>query len=107
MDIHWLYLFAAIIFEVCGTMSMKFSQGFTRLLPSVMIFVCYAAAFVCVTFAIRKIEISVAYTVWSGIGTTLVAIIGIWYFGETLNVLKAASIAVIILGVIGLKISAG
>jgi small multidrug resistance pump len=107
MELNWLYLFGAILFEVAGTMSMKFSEGFTKLLPSVMIFVCYAVAFTFVTFAIRKIEISVAYTVWSGVGTTLVAMIGILYFGEQATALKLASIALVIAGVVGLKISAG
>lgn len=107
MSPNWLYLFAAILFEVAGTMSMKYSEGFTRLLPSVMIFVCYAIAFTFVTFAIRKIEISVAYTVWSGVGVTLVALIGILYFGEQANALKLASIAMVIAGVVGLRISAG
>jgi small multidrug resistance pump len=106
MELNWLYLFAAILFEVVGTMSMKFSEGFTKLLPSVMIFVCYAVAFTFVTFAIRKIEISVAYTVWSGVGTTLVAMIGILYFGEQATAFKLASIALVIAGVVGLKISA-
>src|SRR4051812_47991294 len=104
---NWLYLFAAILFEVAGTMSMKFSQGFTKLTPSILIFVFYAIAFTFVTFAIRKIEISVAYTVWSGVGTTLIALIGIVYFGEAATALKLVSIALVIAGVIGLKISAG
>ncbi len=104
---NWIYLFAAIFFEVGGTMAMKFSQGFTKLLPSVMIFICYAIAFTFVTFAIRKIELSVAYTIWSGVGTTLIVLIGIFYFGEQLNALKIISIALVILGVVGLRVSAG
>ena len=106
MGLHWLYLFAAILFEVAGTMSMKFSEGFTRLLPSVLIFVCYAIAFTFVTFAIRRIEISVAYTVWSGVGTTLIALIGICYFGEQATALKLASIGLVVAGIVGLKFSA-
>ena len=105
MSLSWLYLFAAILFEVAGTMSMKLSEGFTKLLPSIMIFVFYAIAFTFVTLAIRKIEISVAYTVWSGIGVTLVALIGILYFGEQANAMKLASIGLVIAGVIGLRLS--
>jgi small multidrug resistance pump len=103
----WLYLACAIAFEVGGTISMKLSEGFTRTLPSVMIFVCYAIAFTFVTFAIKKIEISVAYTVWAGVGTAAIAIIGMLYFKESANLLKILSIGVIILGVIGLKLSGG
>lgn len=86
---------------------MKLSEGFTRTLPSVMIFVCYAIAFTFVTFAIKKIEISVAYTVWAGVGTAAIALIGILYFKESVNIFKILSIALIILGVIGLKLSSG
>jgi small multidrug resistance pump len=105
MSLSWLYLFAAILFEVAGTMSMKLSEGFTKLLPSIMIFVFYAIAFTFVTLAIRKIEISVAYTVWSGVGVTLIALIGIFYFGEQANAMKLASIGLVIAGVIGLRLS--
>jgi small multidrug resistance pump len=101
----WAYLFAAIVFEVAGTMSMKLSEGFTKLVPSVLIFVFYAVAFTLVTLAIRKIEISVAYTVWSGVGVALIALIGIFYFGEQITALKIASILLVITGVIGLRIN--
>ena len=101
----WVYLIAAILFEVAGTTCMKLAEGFTKLLPSVLIFVFYAIAFALVTLAIRTIELSVAYTIWAGVGTTIVAVIGIWYFGESLNALKVASIALVILGVVGLKLS--
>lgn len=103
----WVYLFGAILFEVAGTISMKFSEGLTKLVPSILIFVFYVAAFTLVTLAIRKIELSVAYTIWAGVGTTLVALIGIFYFGEQLTALKLASITLVIAGVVGLKISAG
>lgn len=103
----WLYLIMAIIFEVTGTISMKLSEGFTKIVPSVMIFVCYAIAFTFITYAIRKIEIGVAYTVWSGVGTVLVASVGIIYFGEQVSLVKIISILLVIAGVIGLKISSG
>ncbi len=103
--IHWIYLFAAIVCEIAGTISMKFSAGFTKFLPSVLIFIFYATAFIFITLAIRKIEISVAYTIWAGLGTALIAAIGILYFGEQVGVVKLASIALILIGVIGLKLS--
>lgn len=103
----WVYLFGAILFEVAGTISMKFSEGLTKLVPSVLIFVFYAVAFTLVTLAIRKIELSVAYTIWAGVGTTLVALVGIFYFGESVTALKLASITLVIAGVVGLKLSAG
>lgn len=102
----WLYLTLAILFEVAGTMSMKFSEGFTKLWPSVLVFVCYGIALTLVTVALRKIELSVAYTIWAGVGTTLIALIGIFYFGETATALKVVSIALVIAGVVGLKYTA-
>ena len=101
---YWGILALAILLEVAGTVSMKLSDGFTKIVPSVMIFIFYAASFVALTFAIKKIEISVAYAVWSGVGTALIAVIGILYFKEAATMLKFASIFLIIAGVIGLKI---
>ena len=101
---HWLFLAGAIALEVAGTTSMKLSQGFTRLAPSVLIFVFYSASFVALTFALKKIEVSVAYAVWSGIGTALIAAIGILYFREEATALKFISLLLIIIGVVGLNL---
>lgn len=102
---HWFFLAGAIALEVAGTTSMKLSEGFTRLVPSVLLFVFYAASFVALTFALKKIEVSVAYAVWSGAGTALIAAIGILYFRESVTALKVASLLLIIAGVIGLNLS--
>lgn len=104
--ISWLYLLSAILFEVAGTMSMKFSEGLTKLIPSVFIFIFYAISFVFITLALKKIELSVAYTIWAGVGTTIIALIGIFYFGEQATAIKLASIGLVIAGVVGLKFSA-
>lgn len=101
---HWLYLAGAILFEVAGTTSMKLSQGFTRLMPSILIFVFYAVSFVSLTFAVKKIDMSVSYAIWSGIGTALIAIIGVYFFKESMTMLKVASIILIIIGVTGLNL---
>ena len=100
---HWLFLSGAILLEVAGTISMKLSEGFTRPIPSVLIFVFYIISFVALTFAIEKIEVSTAYTIWAGVGTTLIAIIGLVYFGEPATAIKFISIILIIIGVIGLS----
>jgi small multidrug resistance pump len=101
----WIYLFTAIMLEVCGTTCMKMSQGFTKLTPSVLLFVFYALSFAVVTLAIKRIEISVAYAIWSGLGTALIAGVGILWFKESLTLFKVASLALIILGIVGLKLS--
>ena len=101
---YWVYLVCAIALEVAGTTSMKISAGFTKLAPSVLIFVFYAASFVMLTFAIKKIDVSVAYAIWSGIGTALIACIGMLYFREPATAVKFVSIGLILLGVVGLNL---
>ena len=101
----WLLLVAAIVFEVAGTTSMKLSAGFTKALPSVLLFVFYALAFGALTLTLKKMEVSFVYAIWSGLGTTLVTLIGILYFKESANIFKIASIGLIILGVAGLHLS--
>jgi len=102
---HWFILAGANVLEVAGTTSMKLSEGFTKLVPSVLLFVFYVASFAALTFALKKIEVSVAYAVWSGVGTALIAAIGILYFREGATVLKVISILLIIVGVVGLNLS--
>jgi len=101
----WLALAAAIALEVSGTVSMKLSDGLTRLVPSVLIFVFYTASFAVLTLALKKIDVSVAYSIWAGVGTALIATIGILYFKETFSVMKVFSIVLIIAGVVGLNLS--
>jgi small multidrug resistance pump len=101
----WLALAGAIVLEVSGTISMKLSDGFTRPVPSVLIFVFYAASFAALTLALKRIDLGVAYAVWAGVGTALIAIVGILYFKEPVSVLKVFSIFLIIVGVIGLNLS--
>ena len=101
----WVYLVVAIVFEVAGTTSMKLSFGFTKLLPSILIFVFYGMSFAAFTFALKGIDVSLAYAVWAGIGTLLIAVIGMAYFNESVSAVKLASIALIIIGVVGLHLS--
>uniref|UniRef100_A0A098EF16 Cation/cationic drug transporter n=1 Tax=groundwater metagenome TaxID=717931 RepID=A0A098EF16_9ZZZZ len=84
---------------------MKFSEGFTKILPSVMMFVFYAGSFVALTYAVKTIDIGLAYAVWAAVGITLIAIIGILYFKEPVTALKIVSIGLIIIGVVGLYLS--
>lgn len=98
----WLILLVAILLEVAGTTSMRLSEGFTRLMPSVMIFVFYASSFALNTLIIRTLGLSVVYGVWSGVGTVLTALIGICYFKEPATAIKMVSIGLIVIGVMGL-----
>ena len=98
----WTLLSIAIGFEVVGTTCMKLSHGFTNLLPSVIMFACYGAAFTCNTFATKTLDLSITYAVWSGVGTVVTAAIGILYFKEPATALKLVCITLIVVGVLGL-----
>jgi len=101
----WLYLLLAIIFEVAGTTAMKLSDGFSKLAPSVAMGVFYIISLFALTLALKRIDVSVAYAIWAGVGTSLIAIIGIVYFKEEISFLKIISLAFIIFGVIGLHLA--
>ncbi|WP_044557269.1 DMT family transporter [Halobacteriovorax marinus] len=101
----WLYLALAIILEVAGTTSMKFSNGFTKLFPSILMFVFYILSLSTLTLALKKIDMGMAYAVWAGLGTALISIVGVLFFKESINIMKVASILLIILGVVGLNLS--
>ncbi len=102
----WLYLASAIVFEVAGTVSMRLSDGFSKPLPSLLVFAFYTVSFIAMVFAIKRIDMSVTYAIWSATGTALIATIGIAYFNEPLTTLKTISLLLIILGVIGLNLGA-
>jgi small multidrug resistance pump len=102
--LYWIYLLIAILTEVVGTTMMKVSQGLSRLLPSVLMFVMYGISFVFMALALRKIEVSTAYAIWSGIGTALIAMIGIVAFRESFNIPKLAGLVLIIAGVVLLNL---
>lgn len=101
----WLTLTLAIAFEVAGTTSMKLSEGFTKLVPSIAIFVCYAAAFALLTLTLRTMGVGITYAIWSGVGTVATAIIGFLVFGESMGLLKVACILLIAVGVVGLTLT--
>jgi small multidrug resistance pump len=104
--LHWLALCGAIVLEIAGTVSMKLSHGFTRTLPSVMLFVFYALSFALMTIAVKRIDVSVSYAIWSGVGTATIALIGVLWFRESLTAIQIASIVLIVAGVIGLRAGA-
>lgn len=101
----WVYLFMAILFEVTGTTFMKLSEGFTKTLPSILMVVFYALSLGLLTLALKKIDVSIAYAIWAGMGTLLIATIGILWFKEPVNALKIISLGLVIIGVIGLNLS--
>jgi small multidrug resistance pump len=102
---YWLYLALGIIFEVLGTICMKLAEGFTKLVPSVLVFVFYGLALTSLVFVLKKAgEVSVVYAIWASAGTALIAIIGIIWFKEPISPAKVISILLIVLGILGLEL---
>jgi small multidrug resistance pump len=101
----WILLIAAICLEVCGTTCLKLSQGFTQWVPSVLIFVFYGLSFTLMTYAVRQLDLSLSYAIWSGVGTFLIALIGLFWLKEPFTLLKAISMGLIIVGVIGINLA--
>jgi small multidrug resistance pump len=101
----WLYLGLTILFEVAGTTCMKLSQGFSQVWPSIGMAVFYGASLTFLTLTLKTLDVSIAYAIWSGAGTALIASIGMLWFKEPVTVLKLVSIGLIIAGVAGLKLA--
>lgn len=104
ISMHWIYLILAIGFEVAGTTCMKLAQGFTKILPSIMMGIFYVASLSFLTISLKKIDVSLAYAIWSGLGTAIIAIIGVFLFKESLTAAKITGIIFIILGVVLLNL---
>ena len=102
----WILLFVAILLEVAGITSMKLSRGFSEPLPSLAVPIFYVCSAAAVILALKKLDLSVTYAIWSGVGTALAAAIGIAYFREPVTIFRMASLALVIIGVIGLSLAA-
>ena len=101
----WILLTFAIVLEVAGTTNMKLSEGFSNLVPSVLVIFFYALSIIALTFAVNRLDVSVAYAVWSGMGTALVAMIGLWFFQESVTSVKVVALGLIIVGVVMLHLT--
>jgi multidrug transporter EmrE-like cation transporter len=99
----WLFLVVAISLEVIGTISLKFSNGFTDWRFTVLSLGVYGLSFWFLSMTLRIIPVGTAYAVWSGLGTASVALIGWLFLKEPMTAAKAVFLLMIIAGVIGLK----
>ncbi|MGI5860602.1 MAG: quaternary ammonium compound efflux SMR transporter SugE [Myxococcales bacterium] len=102
----WVYLAIAGLCEIGWAVLLKYSEGFTRLVPSMATVVVMIASFVFLSFALRGLPLGTAYAIWTGIGAMGVAIIGMFAFGESHAPVRLLSLALVIMGGVGLKISA-
>ena len=100
-----LLLSLAIVTEVAGTVALRYSEGFTRLFPSAVVVLGYGVSFWLLALVLKQLSVGTTYAVWSAAGTALIATLGMFAFGEPASALKLASLALIIIGVVGLNLA--
>ncbi|MCM3717541.1 quaternary ammonium compound efflux SMR transporter SugE [Fictibacillus phosphorivorans] len=103
----WVYLFVAGIFEIVWAIGLKYTNGFTRLWPSVITIIGMFISFYFLSQATKVLPIGTAYTIWTGIGAAGAVILGIILFNEPKTLLRLMFLAFVITGIIGLKVTAG
>ena len=101
----WTYLAIGIVLEVIGTSCLKFSQGFSHLLPGIAGLVCFLFALICISLSVKTLELGVVYAIWSGCGIAIITLIGIFAFSESVSPQKLLFIGLILIGVVGLQIT--
>jgi quaternary ammonium compound-resistance protein SugE len=100
----WFTLFAAGLMEIAWAIGLKYTEGFSRLIPSVLTLASMAASMVLLGLALKTLPIGTAYAVWTGIGAVGTAILGIWLFGEPATAARLLCIGLIVSGIVGLKL---
>jgi len=100
----WLYLFIAGLFEIGWAIGLKYTNGFTKLWPSVITIIGMVLSFYFLSIALKSIPIGTAYGIWTGIGAVGTAILGIILFGESKELIRLFFIMLIVIGIVGLKI---
>jgi small multidrug resistance pump len=100
-----ILLTIAIVCEVAATISLRLAEGFSRPVPSVVVIVGYGISFWMLALVLQRLPIGLTYAVWSAAGTALIAAVGIFAFHEGATTLKLASLALIIIGVVGLNLA--
>ena len=100
----WLFLGLAIASEVTATASLKATEGFTKLMPSIVVLASYSAAFYFLSLTLEDIPIGVAYAVWSGVGVAAIALISVVYMDQKIDLAGVVGISLIVIGVIVLRL---
>ncbi|MCO1601982.1 quaternary ammonium compound efflux SMR transporter SugE [Desulfosporosinus nitroreducens] len=101
----WIYLVIAGVFEVIWAIGLKYSHGFTKLFPSLITLGGVVVSFYLLSLAIKSLPIGTAYAIWTGIGALGVVLIGIFLFNEPANILRILFLCLIMVGIIGLKLT--
>ncbi len=100
----WIYLLIAGILEVVWAVGMKYSEGWTKLYPSIFTIVSMVIGFYFLSLAVKTLPLGTAYAVWTGIGTIGTVIFGIIFFSETMDLVKIICILLIVTGIVGLRV---
>ncbi len=103
----WSYLALGVVTEIAGTFCMKLSNGMTKVIPSMLFVFFFMIALYCINMAMKTIDMSVAYAIWSGVGIALLAILGVVFLDEPLTVHRLFFLSLIGVGVVGLSIYGG
>ena len=101
----WLLLFLAGCIEIIFALSLKYNEGFTKLIPSIVTAISGGGSFYLLMLAIKTLPLGTAYAVWTGMGAVGVAILGVFLFKESIDIYRIISILLVITGIIGLKLS--
>ena len=101
---HWMYLLVAGLFEISWAVGLKFTHGFSQVIPSVVTVICMIASFYFLALALKNLPLGTAYAIWTGIGTIGTVIFGVILFKEPITAMRLLCIALIISGITGLKI---
>lgn len=99
----WFWLILAGIMEIGWAIGVKYTEGFSKLIPSALTISAMIASLYLVSLALREIPMGTAYAIWTGIGAVGVAVIGILFFGESRDLLRVICILLIVVGMVGLK----
>jgi quaternary ammonium compound-resistance protein SugE len=100
----WMILVTAGLFEIGWAVGLKYTEGFTRLIPSLLTVASMVVSLALFGLALRSLPLGTAYAVWTGIGTIGTALLGIWLFGEAATIMRLACIGLIVSGIVGLKL---
>jgi quaternary ammonium compound-resistance protein SugE len=103
----WIYLLVAGVFEVAWAIGLKYTDGFTRLWPSVGTIAAMAVSFLLLSQALKTIPIGTGYAVWTGVGAVGTALLGMVLFGESRDAIRLLCMLLIVAGIAGLKLTAG
>lgn len=103
---NWFILLVAGLFEVVWAVGLKYTEGFTRPLPSLITLVAMGLSFYLLSMALRQLPLGTAYAVWVGVGAVGTAAVGILWLGESVTPLKLISLGLVVAGIIGLKLAA-